>query len=450
MSLRSRLFLGIVATVVVSLVVTVAAGALLTRRSLEDSAVRALARQVELIEAGRRDAPEQSADTALGRFLATDQQRLAILTPAQAALLLPAAGAERIRSGLPASGSVDVRGERFLYAARSTGAEAIVLLRPADRQAADWWPFVVGLGLAAAVGAALAAVVALLLARAVARPIASVSAASGELAAGSSPAPLPVEGPREVARLAESFNDLSAELQRSQDAERAFLLSVSHELKTPLTSIRGHAEGVRDGVLEPSASGAVIEREARRLERLVGDLLDLARLRRRSFSVAAEQLDLGELADAAYERHEPAARSLGLRLEVLAEPDALAVGDPDRVLQALSNLVENALRTTPSGGSVQILSGPGRLEVVDDGPGISAADLPQAFERFYLYDRSSDGPRVGTGLGLAIVRELVEAMGGRVDARSEVGVGSRFSIALPVPKPRAAGARRYLGSGSSL
>ena len=157
MSLRSRLFLGIGATVIVSLVVTVTAGALLTRRSLEDSAVRALARQVELIAAGRQDAPEPSADAALGRFLATDQQRLAILTPVQAALLLPEAGAERIRSGLPASGSVEVRGERFLYAARSTGTEAIVLLRPADRQAADWWPFVVGLALAGIVGAALAA-----------------------------------------------------------------------------------------------------------------------------------------------------------------------------------------------------------------------------------------------------------------------------------------------------
>ena len=99
---------------------------------------------------------------------------------------------------------------------------------------------------------------------------------------------------------------------------------------------------------------------------------------------------------------------------------------------------------------MQILAGPGRLEVVDDGPGIAEADLPHAFERFYLYDRSSEGPRVGTGLGLAIVRELVETMGGRVDVRSEVGVGSTFSIALPVPEPRAAAATRYLGSGSSL
>jgi hypothetical protein len=194
----------------------------------------------------------------------------------------------------------------------------------------------------------------------------------------------------------------------------------------------------------------VIEREARRLERLVGDLLDLARLRRRSFSVAAEHLDLGELAEAAGERHEPAARSLGLHLGVIAEPEALAVADPDRVLQALSNLVENALRSTPSGGSVQIHAGPGRLEVVDDGPGIAEADLPHAFERFYLYDRSSDGPRVGTGLGLAIVRELVETMGGRVDVRSEVGVGSTFSIALPVPEPRAAGADALLGLGLEL
>jgi len=194
----------------------------------------------------------------------------------------------------------------------------------------------------------------------------------------------------------------------------------------------------------------VIEREARRLERLVGDLLDLARLRRRSFSVAAAPLDLGELAEAACERHEPAAASLGLDLGVIAEADALAVGDPDRVLQALSNLVENALRFTPSGGSVRILAGPGRLEVVDDGPGISEADLARAFERFYLYDRSNDGPRVGTGLGLAIVRELVEEMDGRVDVRSEIGVGSRFSIALPVPEPQAAPPTRYLGSGSSL
>jgi two-component system sensor histidine kinase BaeS len=432
-SLRSRLFLGIAGTVLVSLVVTVVTGALLTRRSLERSGINALERQVDLIAAQRAGSAEPDAVTALGRFLATDQQRLAIMTPDQAELLLPEAGAARIRGGETASGSVDVRGEEFLYAARRNGDEAIVLLRPASRQAADWWPFGLGLAVAGLVGAALAALVALVLARAVARPIARVSAASAELATGDRPAPLPVEGPPEVARLASSFNELSDEPERTQDAERALLLSVSHEPKTPPTAIRGHAEALDDAVLEPSAAGAVIDREAKRLERLVGDLLDLGRLRRRSFSVRSAPTDLGDVAVAAFERHEAAARSFGVSLHVLAEPHAVALGDPDRVLQALSNLVENALRTTPRGGAVRIVAGPGRLEVVDDGPGVDDADLPRAFERFYLYDRSGDGRRVGTGLGLAIVRELTEAMNGAVDAHSTVGVGSTFTIRLPLP-----------------
>ena len=433
MSLRSRLFLGIAATVLVSIVVTVLAGALLTRRSLEHAGIQALERQVDLIAAQRRENPATSTQAELGQFLATDEQRLAILTQAQAELLLPGAGAARLRSGALASGSVDVRGTRFLYAAERNGDEAIVLLRPASRQAADWTPFALGLGLAGLVGAALAAVVALLLSRAVARPVTRVSNASRALAAGEHPEPLRASGPREVAALATSFNDLSAELGRTQEAERAFLLSVSHELKTPLTAIRGHAEALQDGVLEPRGAGTVIDREARRLERLVGDLLDLARLRRRSFSIQAEPLDLGDAAVAAFERHEAVARSFGVGLHAMAEPDAVALGDADRVLQALSNLVENALRSTPEGGTVRILAAPGQLEVVDDGPGIDEADVPLAFDRFYLYDRLRAERRVGTGLGLAIVRELAVAMGGSTEVRSEPGVGSTFTIRLPLP-----------------
>jgi signal transduction histidine kinase len=432
-SLRSRLFLGITATVLVSLVVTVVAGALLTRRSLEAASVGALERQVELIAAQRRENPARSTQQELGQFLATDEQRLAILTPAQAELLLPEPGADGLRRGAVASGSVEVRGTRFLYAAKRNGDEAIVLLRPASRAAADWTPFAVGLAAAGLVGAALAAIVALLFSRVVARPIARVSDASRALAGGGLPEPLRVSGPREVATLATSFNHLSAELERTQQAEQAFLLSVSHELKTPLTAIRGHAEALQDGVLEPAGAGTVIEREARRLERLVGDLLDLARLRRRSFSIQSEHLDLGDVAVAAFERHQAAARSYGVGLHAMAEPDAVATGDTDRVLQALSNLVENALRSTPEGGTVRILAAPGRLEVVDDGPGIDEDDLPRAFDRFYLYDRLRAERRVGTGLGLAIVLELTEAMGGSAGVRSERGVGSTFTIELPLP-----------------
>ena len=437
MSLRSRLFVGIVGALLVSLLVTVVVGALLTRRSLETNAVSALERQVALIAAQRKEDPGQGMDDQLGRFLATDEQRLAILTPPQADLLLPDDAAGGLRREHRASGSVEVRGTRFLFAARESAGEAIVLLRPAASQQADWRPFALGLAVAGLVGAALAAAIAFLLARGVARPVARVSAASRALADGETPSPVPVAGPTEVATLASSFNHLAEELRRTQDAERSFLLSVSHELKTPLTAIRGHAEALQDGVLEPAPTGVVIEREARRLERLVGDLLDLARLRRRAFSVRAEPVDLEESALTAFERHETAAKAFGVELQVLAEPDAVAVGDADRLLQALSNLVENALRSTPRGGTLRIVARPGRVEVVDDGPGIAADDLARAFERFHLYDRYAGERRVGTGLGLAIVRELVEAMGGSTEVRSEPGAGATFSIVLPL----AAGAR---------
>ena len=413
----------------VSLIVTVVAGALLTRRSLEMEAVRTLERQAELVAAER--AGSAADGSPLGRFLATEQHRLAILTAAQAELLLPAADAAQLRQDATASGSVEVRGADFLFAARRDGEETIVLLRPRSLQETDWEPSAVGLALAGLVGAVLAGVVAFLAARAVARPLARVAEASAELAVGDTPEPLPVAGPREVRRLAGSFNHLAGELERSRDAEQAFLLSVSHELKTPLTSIRGHAEALEDGVFDPAAGGAVIGREAGRLERLVGDLLDLGRVRRPSFSTRAEPVDLGAIALAAFERHEHDGRSFGVALHLLVEPGALATGDADRVLQIVSNLVENALRATPRGGAVRIVAGPGRIEVVDDGPGLVPDELPRAFDRFYLYERGERERRVGTGLGLAIVRELAEAMGGSVTVRSEIGVGSAFTVLLP-------------------
>ncbi len=360
------------------------------------------------------------------------------MSPAQAALLLPASGAARLRSGREASGTVDVRGTRFLYAARRSGDEAIVLLRPAASQAADWTPFAIGLGLAGLVGAALAAFVALWLARTVSRPVVRVSGASKALAAGERPPPLPVEGPREVAALASSFNELSTELDRTQDAERSFLLSVSHELKTPLTAIRGHAEALEDGVLEAAAAGPVIEREARRLERLVGDLLDLARLRRRAFSIRTEPVDLARLADAVQERHAAAARRFDVELQTFASADALALADPDRLLQAVSNLVENALRSTPRGETVRVLAGPGRIEVVDDGPGLPDEDLPRAFERFYLYERSASVRRVGTG-PRARDRPRARRGDGRLGVRPEP---ARRRVDLRDPPARPAGPHR--------
>jgi signal transduction histidine kinase len=208
---------------------------------------------------------------------------------------------------------------------------------------------------------------------------------------------------------------------------------VSHELKTPLTAIRGYAEGLAEGAFEPGEAARVIATESGRLERLVRDLLDLARMHRAEFSVRSEPVDLAEIAREAARRHEPTARDLGVDLRAVAD-EAWVTGDGDRILQIASNLVENALRETPAGGSVTVEAHGTRLKVSDTGPGIPAEDLPHAFERFYLYDKIGRDRLIGSGLGLAIVRQLATAMGGSVEVRSS-DAGTTFTVAL---RPQAA------------
>jgi signal transduction histidine kinase len=224
---------------------------------------------------------------------------------------------------------------------------------------------------------------------------------------------------------------MAVQLEHARDAERAFLLSVSHELKTPLTAVLGYAEGLADGTVDVAAAGAVIAKEAERLDRLVRDLLDLARMNRHEFSVRREPVDLGEIAAECHGRHEVQADAYGIELVLDSVGDAPSRGDADRILQAASNLVENALRVSPSGGCVRIVARPGVLAVEDDGPGLREDEIPRAFERFFLHSRYAGRRPVGTGLGLAIVDELARAMGGRVDVESRPGQ-TRFSIRLPV------------------
>ena len=215
------------------------------------------------------------------------------------------------------------------------------------------------------------------------------------------------------------------QLAASREAERAFLLSVSHELKTPLTAIRGYSEGLAEGAFEPGEAARVIATESGRLERLVRDLLDLARMNRSEFSVRSEAVDLAEIAREAARRHEPAARELGVELRAVAD-ETWVSGDADRILQIASNLVENALRETPAGRAVTVEADGARLVVSDTGPGIPAEDVPHAFERFYLYDKIGRDRPIGSGLGLAIVRQLATAMGGTVGVESGAG-GTTFT-----------------------
>ena len=287
-----------------------------------------------------------------------------------------------------------------------------------------------------AYGIALVAVIGVLgawiLSRSVVRPVRRLAEASHRIAdAGSAAEPVKPEGPRELRELATSFNDMNTKLTKAQETEQAFLLSVSHELKTPLTSIRGYAEGIGDRTLEPDEGATVIGAESSRLERLVGDLLDSARMRKSAFTVRRETVDLDAVAQDVARRYEATARDAGLALNLKTQPGSIAVADGDRVLQVVSNLVENAIRCTPPPGTVTITTARGLVAVADTGRGLTGDDLPRAFERFYLYSRYGTDRPVGTGLGLAIVKELSEAMGGGVSVASAVGVGTAFTVALP-------------------
>jgi signal transduction histidine kinase len=225
---------------------------------------------------------------------------------------------------------------------------------------------------------------------------------------------------------------MADQLTRARAAERSFLLSVSHELKTPLTAIRGYSEALDERVLTPEHAVTVIRAEAARLERLIADLINLARLDQRRFEIRPDTVDLAEIAREGAARHAARARDLGVRVDLQPEPHALARADPDRLLQAVSNLVENALRCTPAGGTVTLVSRPGEITVKDTGPGIAPGELPHAFERFFLYRRYDGHRPVGTGLGLAIVRELARAMGGDVNVTT-TATGTEFAIRLPLP-----------------
>ena len=185
----------------------------------------------------------------------------------------------------------------------------------------------------------------------------------------------------------------------------------------------------------------MIGAESARLERLVGDLLDSARMRKSAFTVRRETVDLAAVAQEVARRYETTAHDDGLSLLLKLAPESLATADHGRVLQVVSNLVENAVRCTPSPGSVTISTAPGLVSVSDTGQGLTNDDLPRAFERFYLYSRYGHHRPVGTGLGLAIVKELTEAMDGRVRVSSAVGVGTAFSVELPLAEGRRAGRR---------
>ena len=269
-----------------------------------------------------------------------------------------------------------------------------------------------------------------------AEPIADLMAAASRVETGDYGARVREEGPRDLRRLARAFNEMSARLEHDEAQRRQLLADVSHELRTPLSVIQGTVEGILDGLypadrahLEP------ILEETQLLERLVEDLRTLSLSETGSLRLHREPVDLGELLAESVAAFRAKADAASVALSSSVDDDLpLLELDQSRFRQVIGNLLDNAVRLTPSGGSVKIRAAAAKdgvtIDVTDTGPGIAADVLPRIFDRFYR-----SGERGGSGLGLPIARSLVEAHGGSIAATSEPGQGTTITIHLPVGEP---------------
>lgn len=433
-SLRAQLFTAIGVILLLSAAVTLGVGGLLTRRAVDRATLRDLSHQADLlVHREEADILPLARLSDLKPYLARQNEQVIVLSSLRSSSRYASEETLRkLRAGDSVNGSITIAGADNYFAARPLGQKAFVLLRPHRSATAEWRPFLNALAIAAAAGMLLAAFISVILARLITRPLDRVARASRALAAHGVSEPVAVEGAKELRSLATSFNEMAEQLAVAREAEKAFLLSVSHELRTPLAAVRGYSEALADGAVVPQEAAETIGREALRLERLVGDLLDLARVSRSEFSIHCAPLDLADVAHEALQRFEPQAKSFGVKLELVSNGEAPTLGDHDRLLQVASNLIENALRVTPSGGSVSVAVAAGTLTVEDTGPGLAFDELPRVFERFYLYSRHGNERPVGTGLGLAIVKELVDGMKGTITVTSELGTGTNFTVRLPL------------------
>ena len=290
--------------------------------------------------------------------------------------------------------------------------------------------------IAAVVVAAIASVVlAVVLARMLARPLAEVGGAARRIAEGDYAARVPREGPEELTSLADSFNQMASSLERQEGMRRDFIANAAHELRTPLTNLQGYLEALRDGVITPDrATYESLLDEAERLVRLSHSLDALAEGDASTSPPALVGLDLAAAIRAALDLAQPTLERAGLRVVVEVPERLPARANPDHLTQVLGNLLSNAARYTPAGGTVTVRAArrPSDLlvSIANTGDGIPPADLERVFERFYRVEKSRDRARGGAGIGLAIVKQLVEAEGGHVGAESREGL-TRFWFSLP-------------------
>jgi two-component system OmpR family sensor kinase len=311
---------------------------------------------------------------------------------------------------------------------------ALVAAKPRADLQERWLALLGRMGIAFLVGLVVAGGLVWYLSRRLTKPVLALSRAADQVAAGQYDAELPAASSKdEIGHLAERFGEMTQKLAEGQRRERNFLMVVSHELRTPLTAIRGHVEALRDGLAQDpetmEASIRVIGAETERLARLVGDVLDLARMEAHQFPLEQDEVELRRLLEQAYASFGEEARRRGIDYECKLDADPVITTDGDRVFQIVSNLLDNAFAWTPDGGRVDLglttVNGTIAVSVADSGPGIGPEERARIFRPFW----SRAG--AGTGLGLPIALELAHALGGELTLESQLGRGSRFELRLP-------------------
>ncbi len=288
---------------------------------------------------------------------------------------------------------------------------------------------------------ALSAIVALLLSRAISNPVRRLTLASRAVAQGHLDQQVPVRSKDEIGQLSQTFNEMTTRLQSAMQMQTDFVANVSHESRTPLTSIKGMLETLRDGAVDdPQIRDRFLETmegETDRLIRLVNDLLLLSKADSNALNLHTESTDLSKLVREIIDQLSPEIETGNLDFKLEICPDLPSVpADPDRIRQVIVNLLDNAIKYSHDGGAITVTMMPGQdgsvvTRIRDEGIGIPADDLPRIGERFYRTDKARSRANGGTGLGLAIARTLVEAHGGKLTVESIEGNGTTGSFTLP-------------------
>jgi signal transduction histidine kinase len=286
------------------------------------------------------------------------------------------------------------------------------------------------------VAGGFALIVAGLLSRTITRPLRDLVAGARHFARGEYRTRVPVAGPGEVAELGGAFNEMAGEIERARDSEQAFLADISHELRTPLTSIQGFAQAIAEGEAAGEAAppaAKIIQRESRRLIRMVEGLLEVAKLQAGGPELARERVEATSLVKSAVAALEVQAQEAGVTLDVATDGLPTVRGDPDKLAQLFTNLIDNAVKHSPRGASVTVRGaredGHAVVRVRDSGSGLPGGAQTRLFRRFY---RGENAQRDGAGLGLAIAQAIAAAHGGAITARNVNEGGAEFTVRLPL------------------